>query len=184
MQQSSIGASWVLACHATTSCFAGGSCPTKRPATPTSIAQASLCSAFGLVQLHARQSEQVASAQVSRGSRQSAQVAKQVASAQVSRGSRQSEQVASAQVSRGSRQSERERAPEAELQPPASRERSKLRSKNNTPRVPFDTRRVPLFGLMRFPAPESYPVPSMVREAHHPRPSEKSHVQASPNVSL
>jgi hypothetical protein len=56
--------------------------------------------------------------------------------------------------------------------------------KNNAPRVPFDTRRVPLFGLMRFPAPESYPVPSMVREAHHPRPSEKSHVQASPNVSL
>jgi len=95
----------------------------------------------------------------------------QVASAQVSRGSRQSEQVASAQVSRGSRQSEQVAKQVAS-------------AKNNAPRVPFDTRRVPLFGLMRFPAPESYPVPSMVREAHHPRPSEKSHVQASPNVSL
>ena len=49
----------------------------------------------------------------------------------------------------------------------ASKLRSRLRAlktalKNNAPRVPFDTRRVPLFGLMRFPAQESYPVPSKI----------------------
>ena len=110
------------------------------------LAVAAAAATFGVIHTKASESGHlkrsfsrppVASAQVSRGSRQSEQVAKQVASA-----------------------------------------------KNNAPRVPFDTRRVPLFGLMRFPALESYPVPSMVREAHHPRPSEKSHVQASPNVSL
>ena len=79
--------------------------------------------------------------------------------------------VASAHASRGRRcggdlwrhphESERKRAPEAELQPPASCERSKLRSKNNAPRVPFDTRRVPLFGLKRFPALS--PIPFLPR---------------------